>query len=148
MSNASEAEYAYWAEESQKPSEERNPFRIGVKRTRYLLRWQSMEREVTREEWIKAERSAGFRPKGVNLRTDNFTTCATGGFSGYGGVEGFIVNEWDVGHFVVKADRDTLEWVAIGPGGTRKAFQMNLQGNSLKDALEWAQEQDKLIPKQ
>lgn len=54
--------------------------------TKYLLKadHQTEWDEVTKEEWIKAERNAGFRPK---LSSDNpayMTTCATGGFGGAG----------------------------------------------------------------
>ena len=47
---------------------------------RYFLRaqWQEQWQEVTREQWIRAERMAGFRPK---YGGDG---PATGGFSGYG----------------------------------------------------------------
>lgn len=48
------------------------------------------EKEVTKEEFIKAERAAGFRSKSGN---DN--ECATGGFSGNGlrGHVRYIENE-------------------------------------------------------
>jgi hypothetical protein len=53
---------------------------------RYFLKadWQDDWYEVTKEAWIKAERSAGFRPKMSSAHPDYMTTCATGGFSGYG----------------------------------------------------------------
>lgn len=41
-------------------------------------------KQVTKEEWISAERSAGFYPKGGG------DGPATGGFSSYGGIRGFI----------------------------------------------------------
>lgn len=44
--------------------------------------------EVTKEEFIRAERAAGFRPK-VGMPQDGL---ATGGFSN-GGIRGFIVEE-------------------------------------------------------
>ncbi len=43
--------------------------------------------EVTKEEWVRAERAAGFRPKGVDRGQP-----ATGGF-GNGQVRGSIVVE-------------------------------------------------------
>ncbi|WP_391557166.1 hypothetical protein [Robertmurraya sp.] len=45
----------------------------------FLSHPQFGEKEVTKEEFIKAERAAGFRPK--SGRDD---VCATGGFSGKG----------------------------------------------------------------
>ena len=49
---------------------------------KYYLKadWQDEPQEVSKEEFIQAERAAGFRPKSGN-------GCATGGFSG-GGVRG------------------------------------------------------------
>tara|TARA_R110000823_G_scaffold101636_10_gene218347 strand:+ start:1669 stop:1890 length:222 start_codon:yes stop_codon:yes gene_type:complete len=38
--------------------------------------------EVTKEEWVKAERTAGFYPKLPRDDSRFMTTCATGGFSG------------------------------------------------------------------
>ena len=51
---------------------------------RYLLKadWQKDWQEVTKEEWIKAERAAGFRPKLASTDAAYMTTCATGGFCG------------------------------------------------------------------
>jgi len=40
--------------------------------------------EVTKEDWIKAERSAGFRPKLWSGDPAYMTTCATGGWSSSG----------------------------------------------------------------
>lgn len=38
-------------------------------------------REVTRAEWIGAERAAGFQPKGISSGDPAYhTTCATGSF--------------------------------------------------------------------
>ena len=37
--------------------------------------------EVTKEEWIRAERSAGFRPKMASDHPEYMNTFATGGFS-------------------------------------------------------------------
>lgn len=45
--------------------------------------------EVTKEDWIKAERAAGFRPKLWSGDPNYMTTYATGGFSG-GGISGRI----------------------------------------------------------
>ena len=59
---------------------------------RFYLRadWQGEYQEVTREQWIRAERAAGFCPKGVSSTHPNYMyTLATGGFSG-GGVSGRI----------------------------------------------------------
>lgn len=49
-------------------------------------------REVTRKEWIEAERGAGFRPKLPSTDPRYMTTCATGGFSG-NGIQGKIGRE-------------------------------------------------------
>ena len=46
----------------------------------YQKNWQ----EVTKEEWIQAERSAGFRPKCASTDPEYMTTCATSGFGGNG----------------------------------------------------------------
>jgi hypothetical protein len=45
--------------------------------------------EVSKDDWIKAERRAGFRPKLWSGDPNYMTTCATGGF-GDGGTEGSI----------------------------------------------------------
>ena len=45
---------------------------------------QSEWSEVTKNEWIKAERSAGFRPKLWSGDPEYMTTYATAGFSGNG----------------------------------------------------------------
>ncbi len=45
----------------------------------YLSHPQLGEKEVTKEEFIKAERAAGFYPK-----SGNPNDCATGGFGGNG----------------------------------------------------------------
>ncbi len=52
--------------------------------------WQDEWTEVTKEQWIKAERQAGFRPKCASTELAYMTTCATGGFTG-GGISGKIV---------------------------------------------------------
>ena len=53
---------------------------------KYLLKadFQGDWIEVTKEEWIKAERAAGFRPKLWRGLPAYMTTCATGGFGGNG----------------------------------------------------------------
>lgn len=38
------------------------------------------EKEVTKQEFIKAERNAGFRPKLASNHPDYMNVCATGGF--------------------------------------------------------------------
>jgi hypothetical protein len=42
---------------------------------------ETVEREVTKEEWIKAERQAGFRPRLSSDHPDYMKLPATGGFS-------------------------------------------------------------------
>lgn len=58
---------------------------------RYFLKadHQTSWDEVTKEQWVMAERNAGFRPKLWSGDPNYMTTCATGGFSG-GGVSGKI----------------------------------------------------------
>ena len=58
-----------------------------MKETKYFLKADFMDeyKEVTKEQFIQAERSAGFRPKGGG------DGVATGGFSG-GGVSGKVEN--------------------------------------------------------
>jgi len=46
---------------------------------------------VTKEEWIKAERAAGFRPTLWSGHPEYMTTCATGGFSNSQGISGRLV---------------------------------------------------------
>lgn len=48
--------------------------------------WQS----VSKEDWIKAERAAGFRPKLPSDDPRYMKVCATGGFGGSGGISGGI----------------------------------------------------------
>jgi hypothetical protein len=48
------------------------------------LAGEKIEREVTLEEFCKAERAAGFRPKLSSDHARYMTTLATGGFSGSG----------------------------------------------------------------
>ena len=49
--------------------------------------------EVSKEDWIKAERRAGFRPKLWSGDPAYMTTCATGGFSDSGGISGSITTD-------------------------------------------------------
>lgn len=46
--------------------------------------------EVSRDEWIRAERAAGFRPKMASDDPRYMQTQATGGFSSSAGTEGRI----------------------------------------------------------
>ncbi len=50
----------------------------------YFLKadWQDEWEEVTKEQFCKAERAAGFRPKLPGDHPDYMTTPATGGFGG------------------------------------------------------------------
>lgn len=48
--------------------------------------------EVPKEEWIRAERAAGFRPKLWSGDPAYMTTPATGGFSSSYGISGSITN--------------------------------------------------------
>jgi hypothetical protein len=59
---------------------------------RYFLKadHQTSWDEVTKEQWIRAERAAGFRPKLWSGDPNYMTTCATGGFSNGGGLSGKI----------------------------------------------------------
>ena len=61
---------------------------------RYLLKadWQTSYQEVTKEAWIKAERSAGFRPKLASNDSNYMKVCATAGFYG-NGISGKIEQE-------------------------------------------------------
>lgn len=56
----------------------------------YLTHSQLGTKQVTKAEWIKAERAAGFRPKCSSDHPSYWTQCATGGFSG-NGISGHIV---------------------------------------------------------
>jgi hypothetical protein len=56
---------------------------------KYFLEYKGMKKEVTKKEWIQAERSAGFRPK----CSCSYGQCeheATGGFGSGEGVNGSI----------------------------------------------------------
>jgi len=54
-----------------------------------MLGNERVEREVTKEEFCKAEREAGLRPKLPSTDPRYMTTCATGGF-GANGIRGRI----------------------------------------------------------
>lgn len=45
---------------------------------------------VSKADWIRAERAAGFRPKMASDDPRYMETCATGGFSSSAGTEGRI----------------------------------------------------------
>ena len=62
--------------------------------TKYFLKadWQHEYQEVPKEEWIRAERAAGFRPKLSTDHEDYMKVCATAGFYG-NGVSGKIEME-------------------------------------------------------
>lgn len=46
--------------------------------------------QVSKGDWIKAERAAGFRPKLWSGHEDYMKVCATGGFGGSTGISGSI----------------------------------------------------------
>lgn len=62
---------------------------LQFEQVRYFLTRVGVEKEVTKEEWIRAERASGFRPKGVCWRCgppeignkDCICSTATAGFS-------------------------------------------------------------------
>lgn len=67
---------------------------------KYLLqrRGESDWKEVSKQEWIKAERQAGFYPKVSSLHPQFWLICATGGFND-GNIRGrieFEKNDIDV----------------------------------------------------
>lgn len=49
---------------------------------------EKIEREVSLEEFCKAERAAGFRPKLCSSDSEYMTTPATGGFGDGRGISG------------------------------------------------------------
>ncbi len=58
---------------------------------------EKIEREVTIEEFCKAERGAGFRPKLWSGDPKYMTTPATGGFGSSSGISGrveYAPNNW------------------------------------------------------
>lgn len=69
-----------------------NPNRYNGTMDKYYLKasFQPDWVEVTKEEFIRAERAAGFRPKCASTDPQYMTTCATGGFSSSGGVSGRV----------------------------------------------------------
>lgn len=65
---------------------------------RYLLKadWQNDWADVSRKDWIHAERRAGFRPKMSSDDPRYMDVCATGGFSN-GSTNGRIEHVGDPG---------------------------------------------------
>lgn len=62
-----------------------------MKKTKFFLSHPQLgEREVTKEEYIKAERAAGFRPKMSSDDPRYMSTIATAGFSSSGGIRGSV----------------------------------------------------------
>lgn len=53
-----------------------------------VLGGEKIEREVSLEEFCKAERRAGFRPKLPSYHPNYMTTPATGGFGSSDGISG------------------------------------------------------------
>jgi hypothetical protein len=60
---------------------------------RYYLEYQGMKKEVSKKEWVQAERSAGFRPKCYHGRNETCECEATGGFSSSQGIRGSVEYE-------------------------------------------------------
>jgi len=48
---------------------------------KYFLTYDGVKKEVSKKDWIKAEREAGFRPKLSSDHPLYMESCATGGFS-------------------------------------------------------------------
>ena len=65
---------------------------------RYYLRvyfnGELIEREVSVEEFCRAERNAGFRPKLASDDPHYMTTPATGGFGSSTGISGRVVDDY------------------------------------------------------
>lgn len=57
-----------------------------------------VKREVTLEEFCKAERAAGFRPKMPSTDPRYMTTPATGGFGSSEGISGHVEWQADPSH--------------------------------------------------
>lgn len=57
---------------------------------KYFLEYKGMKKEVTKQEWIEAERRAGFRPKCSCGRDQKCEHEATGGFGSGEGINGSI----------------------------------------------------------
>lgn len=71
--------------------------------TRYILKHSAFgEKEVTKEEWIKAERAAGFRPKCASDDPRYWTEPATGGFTGSGMSGSIIYEQGDFGQYYLE----------------------------------------------
>lgn len=75
---------------------------------------EKIEREVTLEEFCKAERAAGFRPKLWSGDPAYMTTPATGGFSSSRGISG------RVGYQPNNSLQATSASAHDGPGGDQK----------------------------
>jgi len=64
-----------------------------VNRPRFYLKapWSDEWTEVTKKEWVKAERREGFSPRGIRADDPRYlTTCATAGFTGLSGISGRV----------------------------------------------------------
>jgi len=61
-----------------------------MKDKKYFLEFMGMKKEVSKQEWIQAERAAGFRPKCSCERGQKCDHEATGGFGSSQGVQGSI----------------------------------------------------------
>jgi len=60
------------------------------------LAGEKFEKEVSLEEYCRAERNAGFKPKMSSDNPKYMTTPATGGFSSSYGVSGYSTVDWKV----------------------------------------------------
>ena len=62
-----------------------------MKKTKFFLSHPQLgEKQVTKEEYIKAERAAGFRPKMSSDDPRYMTTIATAGFGSGSGIIGYV----------------------------------------------------------
>lgn len=79
---------------------------------RYYLKMLDLpEQEVSREDWIKAEREAGFYPKGMQSNDPRWMTiCATGGFGG-SVLHGRIEHR---GLFLIKSNAPGMNYLIAG----------------------------------
>ncbi len=79
---------------------------------------------VTKEEWIKAERAAGFRPTLWSGHPEYMTTCATGGFSNSQGISGRLVRAVPATDHVMGSDPRAylVEWF---DNGERRRVQLD-----------------------
>lgn len=85
--------------------------------------WEKDYREVTKEEFIRAERAAGFRPKLASSDPEYMNTLATGGFSNmeiFGKIEYENWNEWRGGEPPVAAHEPVRIW---WPNGIRRTYE-------------------------